>query len=87
MQNTQYHELSKEFLVTLDQEALINLVIQLDFKYQQLAENARIALADKYGRKTEHFISTGQLLLFSLSVNKLRILGFARLGPETRRKD
>ncbi|MBK9277290.1 MAG: hypothetical protein IPM93_03875 [Candidatus Obscuribacter sp.] len=64
MQNTQYHELSKEFLVTLDQEALINLVIQLDFKYQQLAENARIALADKYGRKTEHFISTGQLLLF-----------------------
>ena len=64
MQNTQHHELSKEFLVTLDQEALINLVIQLDSKYQQLAENARIALADKYGRKTEHFISPGQLLLF-----------------------
>lgn len=54
MQNTQYHELSKEFLVTLDQEALINLVIQLDSKYQQLAENARIALAEKCGRKTEH---------------------------------
>lgn len=64
MQSTKHQELSKEFLVTLDQEALINLVIQLDSKYQQLAESARIALAEKYGRKTEHFNHPGQLLLF-----------------------
>lgn len=58
-------------MATLDQAALVDLVLQfnceykkLDSKFQLLAEHARNALSEKYGQKTERFEHPGQLLLF-----------------------
>ncbi|CAN5210890.1 IS66 family transposase [soil metagenome] len=64
MEKAHKQELTREFLVSLDQEALVALVLQLDSKFQQLAEHTRHAMTEKYGQKTERFENSGQLLIF-----------------------
>jgi transposase len=64
MQNAQHQELSRDLLNSFAHEELINLVLQLLAKNQQLADYARNNVSEKYGLKTERFVSPGQLLLF-----------------------
>lgn len=58
------HPYTRESLSKLDLETLINLVLSLDEKNQQLGDYVRDLVTNKYGRKTERFESPGQLLIF-----------------------
>ena len=80
MQNLHQQDLSREFLATLDQAALVELVLQfnfeyktLDSKFQVLAKHARNAIAEKYGQKTERFEHPGQLLLFPSKLKAIQL--------------
>jgi transposase len=55
---------SRENLLTLDHDTLVDIVISFDARFQQLADRARDLINEKYGRKSERFESPGQLLLF-----------------------
>jgi transposase len=58
-------DLSKpDSLVNLDQAALIGLVNSLYDQNRQLSELLQQFLREKYGRKTERFVDSGQLTLF-----------------------
>lgn len=56
---------SRENLLTLDHETLIDMVIGFEARFQQLADHTRDLINEKYGQKSERFETPGQLLLFS----------------------
>ncbi len=58
------HPYSREELSNVDHETLVDMLIALDARYQQLADHTRDLLNNKYGPKTERFENQGQLLLF-----------------------
>lgn len=71
MQNAIKQEISRESLLTQTPADLVNLVLELDSMYKlldaknnQLAEQLRIAMAEKYSSKSERFVDANQLLLF-----------------------
>jgi transposase len=59
-----HYPFTRESLRELDHETVIDMLLSLDAKYQQLGDYVRELVSDKYGRKTEHFQSPGQLLIF-----------------------
>lgn len=63
---------TRESLSNLDLESLITLVLSLDEKNQQLGDYVRELVASKYGRKTERFESSGQLLIFPAQSSESR---------------
>ena len=55
---------TKESLLALEPETVVDLLLSLDAKYQQLGDYVRDLVNNKYGQKNERFESPGQLLLF-----------------------
>ncbi|MCC7531002.1 MAG: IS66 family transposase [Candidatus Melainabacteria bacterium] len=62
---TNQYPYTKESLCALDKEAVIDLLLSLDAKYQQLGDYVRDLVNQKYGRKNERFDNPAQLLLFA----------------------
>lgn len=58
------HPYSRDSLLELDRDTLVDIILSLDSRYQQLADYVRDAVTSKYGRKTERFETPGQLLVF-----------------------
>lgn len=61
---TNHYPYTKESLRALDQETVIDMLLSLDAKYQQLGDYVRDLVNNKYGQKNERFENPGQLLLF-----------------------
>jgi transposase len=64
-QKTHQYPYSRENLRTIDPETVIDMLLSLDSKYQQLGDYVRNLVTEKYGNKSEHFESPGQLPIFS----------------------
>ena len=61
---TNFYPYTRENLRALDPETIIDLLLSLDAKYQQLGDYVRDLVNQKYGQKNERFETTGQLLIF-----------------------
>jgi transposase len=55
---------SKEDLLPLDNETLVDIILSTDSKYRQLGDYVRELVIARNGRKTERFEGNGQLLIF-----------------------
>jgi transposase len=54
----------RESLLALDKETLVDRLLSLEAKLDQLSDYVRDMVTQKYGRKTERFEAPGQLLVF-----------------------
>lgn len=63
-QATSQQSHSRDSLRGLDSETMIDMYLALETRFQHLGDYVRDLVAEKYGRKTEHFESPGQLLIF-----------------------
>lgn len=61
---TNHYPYTRESLRALDQDTVIDLLLSLDAKYQQLGDYVRDLVNSKYGHKNERFESSDQLFLF-----------------------
>jgi transposase len=59
-----HYPLIRENLLAIEQETVVDLLLSLDAKYQQLGDYVRDLMNHKYGQKNERFDGEGQLLLF-----------------------
>lgn len=66
---TRITELTPEVLATLDQDALVSVIMRLYEQNIQLSEQLRNIIVEKYGRKTEKFLDPNQLRVFSTEDN------------------
>jgi transposase len=55
---------SREDLLSLDSETLVDIILSTDSKFRQLGDYVRELVIAKNGRKTERFEGNGQLLIF-----------------------
>ncbi|MBP9092308.1 IS66 family transposase [bacterium] len=55
---------SREELSSLDKNVLVDMILKIDSRYNQLGDYVRELVKEKYGRKSERFEGNGQLLLF-----------------------
>lgn len=62
---TRMSELTPEVLNELDHETLVSVILRLMEQNEQLSEQLRAFVQEKYGRKTERFVDAGQLNLFA----------------------
>jgi transposase len=58
------HPRDRESLLALDKEALVDRLLSLEVKYDQLADYVRDLVTQKYGKKNDRFEAPGQLLVF-----------------------
>jgi transposase len=63
-QAANHYPYSRESLRALDPEAVIDMLLALDARYNQLADYTRELVTNKYGHKSERFKNPGQLLIF-----------------------
>jgi transposase len=59
-----HYPFTKESLLALEQETVVDLLLSLDARYQQLGDYVRDLVNQKYGQKNERFAGEGQILLF-----------------------
>jgi hypothetical protein len=55
---------NRESLLALDKDTLVDRLLSLEAKLDQLADYVRDMVTQKYGKKTERFEAPGQLLVF-----------------------
>lgn len=55
---------SREELSSLDKSVLVDMILKIDSRYNQLGDYVRELVKEKYGKKSERFEGTGQLLIF-----------------------
>lgn len=55
---------SREELSSLDKDVLVDMILKIDSRYSQLGDYVRELVKEKYGKKSERFEGTGQLLIF-----------------------
>jgi len=64
VQAINHYPLVRENLLAIEQETVVDMLLSLDAKYQQLGDYVRDFVNQKYGQKNERFAGEGQLLLF-----------------------